>query len=277
MANETTETLRARAERLQTFDIQQAHALIRDLLAALATASTDAATAQQERDAAEARAFDAEEQASRRHYVCEAHIPSFASDEQECPCCFAVEMDDRRQKAEQRADAAEHELDLLKKDERRTFEALQAFQGGWFAEFAQSGFLSERIEGVLRELDAYIENYQKLEARADAAEARIASLCDAHEQQFIAREAAEALAAAYKRDWQAELDGNAALRLAYGARDDETMFGFLDRLKAEKDAAKARCQEYGQHKRHCWKVHEVGDCSCTCGFDPSSQTPKETP
>lgn len=38
---------------------------------------------------------------------------------------------------------------------------------------------------------------------------------------------------AYKAGFDAELAGNAALRLEHGAREDETMFDFLDRLKAE--------------------------------------------
>ena len=41
---------------------------------------------------------------------------------------------------------------------------------------------------------------------------------------------------AYRRDFEAELAGNAALRVKHGARDDETMFAFLERLTAEAQA-----------------------------------------
>jgi hypothetical protein len=40
---------------------------------------------------------------------------------------------------------------------------------------------------------------------------------------------------AYKRDFGAELDGNAAMRTRLGARESETMFAFVDRLAAEQE------------------------------------------
>jgi hypothetical protein len=42
---------------------------------------------------------------------------------------------------------------------------------------------------------------------------------------------------AYKRDLDAEFSGNAALRLDFGARDDETMCEFVARLVRERDEA----------------------------------------
>ena len=54
---------------------------------------------------------------------------------------------------------------------------------------------------------------------------------------------ARAEAAAYKRDFEAELAGNAALRQKYGARENETMFDFIDRMVKERDHFKAMLRE----------------------------------
>jgi hypothetical protein len=48
---------------------------------------------------------------------------------------------------------------------------------------------------------------------------------------------------AYKADFEAELAGNASLRAEFGARDDETMHGFVERLTRERDAERARANE----------------------------------
>lgn len=54
---------------------------------------------------------------------------------------------------------------------------------------------------------------------------------------------ARAEAAAYKRDFEAELAGNAALRQKHGARENETMFDFIDRMVKERDHFKAMLRE----------------------------------
>ena len=53
------------------------------------------------------------------------------------------------------------------------------------------------------------------------------------------RDEARAEAAAYKRDFEAELSGNAALRQKHGARENETMFDFIARMARERDDARA--------------------------------------
>ena len=64
---------------------------------------------------------------------------------------------------------------------------------------------------------------------------------------------ARAEAAAYKRDFEAELAGNAALRKKHGALDNETMFDFIDRLVRERDEA-----DVGVHVA-CIKLQEIVD------------------
>ena len=50
-------------------------------------------------------------------------------------------------------------------------------------------------------------------------------------------------AAAYKRDFEAELAGNMALRQKYGARENETMFDFIGRMVRERNEARAEVEQ----------------------------------
>lgn len=53
----------------------------------------------------------------------------------------------------------------------------------------------------------------------------------------IRAERAEAERDAFKRDFDAELDGNAAIRKMFGARDDESFFAFIQRLATGNQAS----------------------------------------
>jgi hypothetical protein len=91
----------------------------------------------------------------------------------------------------------------------------------------------ERLRVALdeREGDVHLRvraGYDK--AVADAWRAKVAEI----ERE---RDDAQAAAKAYKRDFDAELAGNQALRDKLGARKDETMFAFHERLVREHDEA----------------------------------------
>ena len=71
-----------------------------------------------------------------------------------------------------------------------------------------------------------------------------AELVDAMRLIKARAEKAEGEAYAYKRDFEAELAGNKHYRERFGARDDETMEMFYERLVRERDEAKATLETY---------------------------------
>ncbi len=59
---------------------------------------------------------------------------------------------------------------------------------------------------------------------------------------------------AFKRDLDAELAGNAELRSKLGARDNETMWQFADRLAAEVEALRVDAERY---RKIAWLIGSI--------------------
>lgn len=81
------------------------------------------------------------------------------------------------------------------------------------------------------------------------------------------RDAARAEAAAYKQDFEAELRGNAELRRQYGARGDETMFGFHARVAREREEALAEVARLRWGNEMACENTPTKGCECPgCGL-----------
>lgn len=116
--------------------------------------------------------------------------------------------------------------------------------------------------GATRETEAQSRIYSAWQAALIGA--RLASakeqatLMAENERLTRERDEARAEAAAWKRDFDAELSGAAALREKHGAQPSETMFDFVARMERERDAAEARAEALAAALREVTEI--VVDC-----------------
>jgi hypothetical protein len=109
-----------------------------------------------------------------------------------------------------------------------------------------AAFLRE-VQELRQRMATYLPNLRAQVATLEAENERCAKANKLLNDVWLAEksraEAAEAERDAYKRDLQAEFDGNDALRKELGAKDSEIFPEFVRRLAAEREAAERRVAE----------------------------------